>query len=70
MGGQNFVGRDSVIVWVWLAGLATVPVLTQFRGIGVIRNTPAPPSSDIGVSITRSGPKRSTRSPVTWNAPP
>jgi hypothetical protein len=32
--------------------------------------TPAPPSSEIGVSITRSGPKRSTRSPVTWNAPP
>jgi len=32
--------------------------------------TPAPPSSEIGMSITRSVPKRSTRSPVTWKAPP
>jgi len=32
--------------------------------------TPAPPSSEIGVSITRSSPKRWTRSPVTWKAPP
>ena len=32
--------------------------------------TPAPPSSEMGVSMTRSSPKRCTRSPVTWNAPP